>query len=75
MNSLLKFATEAHGGLDRWNQLSSQTASMSVTGAVWQINGNQPELFEVAHESRLFRQTTTARRGKLKAYSKVSAIQ
>src|SRR4029077_15262259 len=39
MNSLLKLATDAHGGLERWNKLTSLTARLSVTGAIWQIKG------------------------------------
>ena len=33
MNGLLKLATEAHGGVDRWNQLTELKAHLSVTGA------------------------------------------
>ena len=53
MNSLLKFATEAHGGLDRWNELSSLTASVSVTGAVWQIKGKPDILKDIRIELSL----------------------
>jgi hypothetical protein len=45
MNRLLKFAAEVHGGLERWNQLSSLTASVSVTGALWPIKG-KPDLLK-----------------------------
>ena len=53
MNGLLKFATEAHGGLDRWNQFSSLTASVSVTGALWQIKGKPDILKDVRIELTL----------------------
>jgi hypothetical protein len=48
MNSLLKIATQAHGGLDRWNQLSSLTASVLVTGALWQTKG-KPNILKDVH--------------------------
>jgi hypothetical protein len=38
-NSLLKLATEAHGGLDRWNHLKSLKAHLSVTGGIWHVKG------------------------------------
>lgn len=53
MNSLLRFATEAHGGLDRWNQLSSLTANVSVTGALWQIKRKPDILKDVRLELTL----------------------
>jgi hypothetical protein len=37
MNALLKFASEAHGGVGRWNQPKSLTAHLSVTGAIWHV--------------------------------------
>jgi hypothetical protein len=39
MNSLLKLATEAHGGLNRWNELKSLKAHLSVTGVLWHVKG------------------------------------
>jgi hypothetical protein len=45
MNSLLKFATDAHGGLDRWNRLDSLTAHLSVTGEIWRVKG-KPDLLK-----------------------------
>lgn len=39
MNSMLKLATDAHAGLERWNTLTSLTARLSVTGAIWQVKG------------------------------------
>ena len=47
MNSLLKFATEAHGGLEHWNELTSLTARLSVTGAIWQVKGKPDILKDV----------------------------
>src|ERR1700678_3915931 len=58
MNSLLKLATEAHGGVDRWNQLSSIKTHLSITGAIWQAMGKPDLLKDVRmevslHEERL----------------------
>jgi len=35
MNDLLKYAVEAHGGLDRWNSFTTMKAELSVGGAIW----------------------------------------
>ena len=58
MNSLLRLATEAHGGVDRWSQLTELKAHLSVTGGIWQAMG-KPDLFKdiriglSLHEERL----------------------
>ncbi len=36
MNNLLNVVTEAHGGVDRWNQLTTLKAHLSVKGGLWQ---------------------------------------
>jgi hypothetical protein len=45
MNDLLEKAVAAHGGLDRWNKVSSITVDASITGALWDVkrNGNAPK--------------------------------
>jgi hypothetical protein len=58
MNGLLKLATEAHGGLERWNHLSSVKTHLSITGAIWQAMGKPDLLKDVRmelslHEERL----------------------
>jgi hypothetical protein len=58
MNTLLKLATEAHGGIDRWSQLKTLKASLSVTGAIWHIKGRPDVLKDIRielpiHEKRL----------------------
>ena len=53
MNSLLKFATDAHGGLERWNQLNSLTAELSVTGAIWHVKGKPDFLKNIRIELSL----------------------
>ena len=35
MDSLLKLALEAHGGLQAWNKLRSLHANVSIRGALW----------------------------------------
>jgi len=37
MNSLLAFALEAHGGLERWNAFSQLSAEVSIDGAIWHL--------------------------------------
>jgi hypothetical protein len=40
VNDLLKLAIEAHGGGQRWAQLSRFRAQASVTGAIWALKGH-----------------------------------
>jgi hypothetical protein len=35
MNDLLQKAVDAHGGLKRWNKISTITVAASLTGAIW----------------------------------------
>jgi hypothetical protein len=58
MNRVLKLATEAHGGVGRWNQLESLKAHLSVTGAIWHVKGRPDVLKDIRielplHEERL----------------------
>lgn len=39
MNDLLKLAVEAHGGLDRWNQVKAIKIAASITGGIWYVKG------------------------------------
>jgi hypothetical protein len=39
MNDLLKTVIEAHGGLERWNQLDSVSARLIQGGALWALKG------------------------------------
>ena len=41
MNDLLGTVIEAHGGLERWNQLDSVSARLVQGGAMWGIKGQQ----------------------------------
>jgi hypothetical protein len=44
MVDLLSLAVTAHGGLDRWSELSRFRARLTIGGAVWALKG-QPGLF------------------------------
>jgi hypothetical protein len=50
MNDLLQVAVNAHGGLERWNQLKTVKASVSITGAIWQLKG-KPDVQEREKDS------------------------
>ncbi len=47
MNDLLCTAVEAHGGLERWNQIDSITVAASLTGAIWSVKGQGDYLKDV----------------------------
>jgi hypothetical protein len=51
MNDLLPFAVAAHGGLDRWNALRSLQTELSITGAIWRIDG-KPDVHSNGEEWR-----------------------
>ncbi|WP_219837017.1 hypothetical protein [Paenibacillus sp. R14(2021)] len=40
MNELLDLAVKAHGGLERWKQISKISARTSGKGALWHLKGN-----------------------------------
>jgi hypothetical protein len=37
MNDSVQVAVNADGGLERWNQLKTVKASVSITDAIWQL--------------------------------------
>ena len=45
MPDLLEIAVEAHGGLARWNKVSSVKIDLSIGGAVWYVKG-QPDVLK-----------------------------
>jgi hypothetical protein len=47
MNDLLRTAISAHGGLDRWNTVTSVQITASITGAIWQVKGKPDVLKNV----------------------------
>jgi hypothetical protein len=57
MSDLLETVIEAHGGLDRWNQLNSVSARLIQGGALWELKGHAGVLDDVVvtaslHEER-----------------------
>jgi hypothetical protein len=59
MSDLLDSAVAAHGGLDRWNQITSITFDASITGAFWHIKGKGDALEDVRLEVETTRQRVT----------------
>jgi hypothetical protein len=47
MTELLDLAVEAHGGFDRWRQISSIRVAASITGAIWFVKGQGDVLKDV----------------------------
>jgi hypothetical protein len=47
MNELLQLAVDAHGGLRRWNEISSITVAASLTGAIWFVKSQGDYLKDV----------------------------
>jgi hypothetical protein len=39
MTELLNLAVKGHGGLERWNKVSSIKVAASITGAIWYVKG------------------------------------
>jgi hypothetical protein len=46
-SDLLDTAIEAHGGAERWSEISSVRAEASITGAVWHLKGRPDVLKDV----------------------------
>ena len=44
---LLDTAVEAHGGLARWNEVSSVKIDVSITGAIWDVKGQRDVLKDI----------------------------
>jgi hypothetical protein len=53
MPDLLQAAVDAHGGLSRWNHLRTVKASLSITGAIWQLKGKPDALKDITIEAEL----------------------
>src|ERR1700689_4082267 len=57
MTELLETVIEAHGGLERWNQLDAVSARLAQGGALWTLKGKRGVLDDVfvrasLHEER-----------------------
>ena len=50
MNDLLQLAVNAHGGMERWGQISRFRAAASITGAIWALKGKPGLLDDVVLE-------------------------
>jgi hypothetical protein len=48
VNELLDIAVEAHGGLARWEEVSSVGIDVSITGAIWYVKGQPDVLKDIA---------------------------
>jgi hypothetical protein len=59
MNDLLDSAVAAHGGLGRWNQVTSITVAAAVTGALWALKNQGDALNEVRFEVDTTRERLT----------------
>jgi hypothetical protein len=61
MNNLLGNVIEAHGGLARWNALSTLTARVSIGGPIWEVKGWPGALSEevIAIDTKVERSTFT----------------
>src|ERR1700730_7559398 len=59
MSDLLQAAVDAHGGLSRWNLLKTAKASLSITGAIWQLKGKPDALKDVSIEAELHKERLT----------------
>jgi hypothetical protein len=55
MNDLLTSAIDAHGGWDRWRELSIVQARATIGGAIWKLKG-QPDAVDVRIMAALHRQ-------------------
>ena len=47
MPDLLAFAVEAHGGMGRWNEVSSIKIDVSIRGAIWEAKGQTDVLKDI----------------------------
>jgi hypothetical protein len=60
-NDLLETAIEAHGGLTRWNELSSVSARLIQGGALWALKGQPGVLDDVVVTASLHEQRASHR--------------
>ena len=59
MSNLLEEAVAAHGGLDRWNGVTSIDVAASITGATWFVKGKGDALKNVRFEVDTTRERLT----------------
>ncbi len=61
MNDLLETVIEAHGGLERWNQLDSVSARLIQGGALWALKGQAGVLDDVVVTASLHQERVSHR--------------
>jgi hypothetical protein len=59
MDDLLETAVTAHGGLDRWNQITSITVDASIGGAFWSLKNQGDALKQIRFEVETTQQHLT----------------
>ena len=59
MSDLLEVAVAAHGGLDRWNGITSIEVAASITGATWFVKGKGDALKSIRFEVDTTRERLT----------------
>jgi hypothetical protein len=59
MNDLLDSAVAAHGGLERWNQVTAISVDGSIAGALWHVKGKEDALTHVRFKADTKRQLLT----------------
>src|SRR5271154_856540 len=59
MSDLLEVAVAAHGGLHRWNSVTSIDVAASITGAAWFVKGKGDALKDVRFEVDTTRELLT----------------
>jgi hypothetical protein len=59
MDDLLETAVTAHGGSDRWNQITSITVDASIGGAFWSLKNQGDALKQIRFEVATVRQHLT----------------
>src|SRR5579862_487361 len=59
MNDLLKFAVEAHGGLEAWNAFTTLEANLTIGGAIWDSKQNPGLLRDVTYNMKTHQEELT----------------
>ena len=62
MDALLSQVLKAHGGLERWSELSKITAQLSIGGPIWAAKGWPGALAQETVEIDLARERSVSRR-------------
>ncbi|MCU1427046.1 MAG: hypothetical protein JWL83_1046 [Actinomycetia bacterium] len=61
MSDLLETVLEAHGGLERWNQLDTVSARLIRGGVLWAVKGHAGVLDDVVVTARLHEERVSHR--------------